>query len=164
MNASTTQFEELDRDVCLELLEGQSVGRVAMALPDGPPHVVPVNYALLRGSIVFRSAPGTTLTHIVNEPVTFEVDQWDPEGRTGWSVVVQGLAYEASDREMEYEDIRLDSVAERQNSRWVRLTPETITGRRIVHGAGGAPDRLRLVPDPDAETWHGGGFERFPSR
>ena len=51
-------------------------------------------------------------------------------------VVVQGLAYEASDWEMEDEEIRLDSVGERQNSRWVRLVPDTITGRRISRSGG----------------------------
>ena len=121
--------EELDRDTCLRLLGAQSVGRLAVAREDGPPHVVPVNYTLLRESVVFRSVPGTKLRQLVHEPVTFEADSWDSEG--GWSVVVEGLAYEASDREMEVEDIQLDSFAEQQNSRWVRLMPSSVTGRRI---------------------------------
>jgi len=164
MNTSTAQFEELDRDVCLELLQGQSVGRVAVTVPDGPPHVVPVNYTMLRGSVVFRTMPGTKLTRLVTEPVTFEADEWDSDGRTGWSVVIQGLAYEASDREMDYEHVHLDSVAERQNSRWVRLAPDTITGRRITGASALTPNRPALLPDPEVATWHGGGFERFPSR
>ena len=124
-------IEELDRQAALELLATRSVGRVAVDRPDAPPHVVPVNYTLLRDSVVFRSAPGTKRDLLVHEPVTFEVDDWDPETRRGWSVVVQGLAYEASDREMEYEDIDLESAAERQNSRWVRLVPQSISGRVI---------------------------------
>jgi hypothetical protein len=71
------------------------------------------------------------------------------------------MAYEASDREMEYEDIHLDSAAERQNSRWVRLTPGTITGRRINRPTG-HPGEPALVADWRMETWHGDGFERFP--
>jgi uncharacterized protein len=90
---------------------------------------------LLRGSIVFRSAPGTKLDLLVTEPVTFEVDWSDPEGRTGWSVVVQGLAYEASDREIDTEDVSLAPFVDRQNSRWVRLVPQSITGRRIVESS-----------------------------
>src|SRR5690242_13200475 len=109
MNAPATLFEELDRDTCLGLLQTRSVGRLAVTRPDGPPLLVPVNYTVLRGSIVFRTTPGTKLTRLVTEPVSFEVDEWDPEGRTGWSVVVQGLAYEASDREMEDEDVPLES-------------------------------------------------------
>jgi hypothetical protein len=58
-----------------------------------------------------------TAGRLVTEPVTFEVDSFDPFLRTGWSVVVEGLAYEPSDREMEYEDINLWPLLERQNSR-----------------------------------------------
>ena len=146
MSAEPT-IEELDRETCLTLLATESVGRLAIARAGAAPHLVPVNYALLRGSVVFRTAPGQKLDLLVTEPVSFEVDSWDPAHGTGWSVVVQGLAYEASDREMEYEDIALDTPAERQNSRWVRLLPNSVTGRRITKpaGADGAP---LLVSDP----------------
>jgi nitroimidazol reductase NimA-like FMN-containing flavoprotein (pyridoxamine 5'-phosphate oxidase superfamily) len=130
--------EELDPDECLRLLATQTVGRLAVAEPDEAPHLVPVNYTLLRGSVVFRSAPGTKLRLLVDEPVAFEADSSDPEGRIGWSVVVRGLAYEASDEEMEVEDIRLPVFVERQNSRWVRLVPQSITGRRIVRPSAAA--------------------------
>jgi hypothetical protein len=33
---------------------------------------------------------------------------------------------------MEIEDVHLPAFVERQNSRWVRLVPESISGRRIV--------------------------------
>ena len=125
-------FEELDPATCLGLLRLQSIGRLAVSRPDAPPHLVPVNYAVVGRSIVFRTTPGTKLDLLVTEPVSFEVDAWDQAGRTGWSVVVQGYAYEASDREMEYEDVSLESVAEQQHSRWVRLVPDSVTGRRVV--------------------------------
>ncbi len=127
--------EVLDQAECLALLGAQRLGRLAVTRgPDVGPHVVPVNYTLLRGSIVFRSAPGTKLDRLVTEPVTFEVDSFDPYMRSGWSVVVEGIAYEASDREMEFEDINLRPLVERQNSRWARLVPRSMTGRRITAG------------------------------
>lgn len=139
MNTLSSQqpvVETLDREACLALLATQAIGRIAVAKADSAPHVVPVNYAMLRGSVVFRTAPGTKLEWLVTEPVSFEVDAFDLEGRTGWSVVAQGFAYEASDREMEIEDVHLDSFVDRQNSRWARLQPRSITGRRIVHPSG----------------------------
>src|SRR5581483_3197774 len=160
MNAPAARFEELDRDSCLKLLGGKQLGRLAVTRPGGPPHLVPVNYTLLRGSVVFRTPPGTKLTLLVTEPVSFEVDDWDPQGTTGWSVVVEGLAYEASDREMDNEEIHLDSAAEAQNSRWVRLMPETITGRRITPPDGGS-DQPVLIPDPGLTSWHGAGPDPF---
>jgi len=141
--------ESLDRETCLALLATQVVGRVAVARQGAAPHIVPVNYTMLRGSIVFRTAPGTTLEWLVTEPVSFEVDVFDLDRRTGWSVVVQGLAYEASDREMDYEDIHLDSFVERQNSRWARLVPGSITGRRILYPSdapGAEPDWTHNFP------------------
>jgi hypothetical protein len=54
--------------------------------------------------------------------------------RSGWSVVVEGLAYEASDREMEIEEIHLRPLLDRPNSRWARLVPRSMTGRRITAG------------------------------
>jgi nitroimidazol reductase NimA-like FMN-containing flavoprotein (pyridoxamine 5'-phosphate oxidase superfamily) len=130
---SDMQIEVLDRAECLALLASQRLGRLAVARNlDVGPHVVPVNYTMLRGSIVMRSSPGTKLTRLVTEPVTFEVDSFDPFLQIGWSVVVEGLAYETSDREIEVEEINFHPLLERQNSRWVRLVPRTITGRRIT--------------------------------
>jgi len=125
-------FEELRPDACLALLRTQNLGRLAVSRPGAAPYVVPVNYSVLRHSIVFRTTPGTKLDLVVTEPVSFEVDHYDDEAEIGWSVVVEGLAYEASDREMEYEDVVVDSAAEQQNSRWVRLMPDLVTGRRVV--------------------------------
>jgi nitroimidazol reductase NimA-like FMN-containing flavoprotein (pyridoxamine 5'-phosphate oxidase superfamily) len=125
-------IQEVDRDTAWRLLGTQSLGRLAVGRPDGPPHIVPVNYTVLRSSVVFRSAPGTKLDLLVTEPVSFEVDYWNPRSRRGWSVVVEGLAYEASDREMEIENLDLEGAVERQNSRWVRLMPQSISGRLIT--------------------------------
>ena len=179
MNASPTVIEELDQEACLELLRTSSFGRLAVARPDGPPHVGPVNYAVLRGTVIFRSAPGTKRSLLVTEPVTFEVDSWDRQSQTGWSVVIEGLAYEASDREMDREVVDLESPAEQQNSRWVRLMPDSITGRRITHPAPEAPlsdfvtdwrtaQHEPVTPDGFVAdwrlgAWHGGGSERFPA-
>lgn len=128
-----TGVEVLDRAECLALLATQRLGRLAVAAePDLGPHVVPVNYAVLRESILLRSAPGTKLRCLVTEPVTFEVDSFDPYMGTGWSVVVEGLAYEASDREIEVEEVNLHPLLDGQNSRWVRIIPRTISGRRLV--------------------------------
>jgi uncharacterized protein len=131
--AHDATVEVLGRAECLALLATQRLGRLAViSRPDRGPHIVPVNYAVLRESIVLRSAPGTKLERLVTEPVSFEVDTFDPFMRMGWSVVIEGLAYEASDREMDVEEINLRPLLDRQNSRWVRLVPRTITGRRIT--------------------------------
>lgn len=127
------ELEEIDRDECLRLLATRSVGRLAVAEPGQAPLVVPVNYALVGESIVFRSDPGTKLRLLVTEPVSFQVDDIDPAQRSGWSVLLQGLAYRASEREID-EAVHLHSFAPGRKDYWVRLVPKSITGRRIRPG------------------------------
>ena len=138
--AEEAALETLDREECLRLLATQNVGRIAVAEAGLAPHVVPVNYVMLGDSVVFRSDRGTKLRLLVTEPVSFEVDFADPFHRTGWSVLVQGLAYQASDWEMEQEDLHLEPYAPGKKSSWVRLVPQTITGRRVRLPEGPGPD------------------------
>ena len=125
-------MQELDREECLRLLATQSVGRVAVSNPGWAPHVVPVNYLLLRDSIVFRSGPGTKLRHLLTEPISFEVDFVDSFHRAGWSVLVQGLAYQLSSWEIDAEDLHVEPFASGKKDYWVRLVAQSITGRRIA--------------------------------
>lgn len=126
-----TVVEVLDRDECFRLLATQNVGRVAAADPGQGPHVVPVNYALLRGSIVFRTGPGTKLRLVTTEPVSFQVDFVDSFHQAGWSVLVRGLAYQASDWEIEAEGVDVAPFAPGPRWQWVRIDPQAVTGRRI---------------------------------
>lgn len=95
----------------------------------GPPLVVPVNYTVHGEAIVFRTDPGTKLDLLREEPVSFQVDLIDPFHRTGWSVLVQGVADVATHLEI---DIELESWAGGDKRHWVRVTPAAITGRRII--------------------------------
>lgn len=84
--------EELEREECLNLLAAVKVGRVGYVV-DGAPRVVPVNFALVEGSIVVRTlAYGELARHALNAKVAFEVDGIDEFFRTGWSVLVVSTA------------------------------------------------------------------------
>ena len=117
----------LSPEECLELLATASVGRVAVALPGGPPLVVPVNYAVEDDVIVFRTDPGSKLDALREHPASFQVDSIDPFHRTGWSVVVQGFAYETSPA-----NVDVDPWESGPKSHWVRIFPGAITGRRLM--------------------------------
>lgn len=122
--------EELSRDECIRLLGAQSVGRLAVALPGDAPTVVPVNYLLERDVVVFRSDLGEKLSRLRQQPVAFQIDQVDYFHRTGWSVLIQGIAYEATHFETDH--LALQAWAQGTKSHWVRIIPATITGRRLV--------------------------------
>ena len=59
----------------------------------GEPMVLPVNHTVVGRRVVFRTFRGSLLHEaLMKEPVAFQVDAFDPERRTGWSVVVRGIA------------------------------------------------------------------------
>jgi hypothetical protein len=68
--------------------------------------------------------------------VAFEVDGYDADRRTGWSVLVRGVATSVEDLE-EVKRLNLLGVwpwadlTERSN--WVRINTLSITGRQVVH-------------------------------
>ncbi len=62
------------------------------------PVILPVRYALMGETVVFRTAPGSKLAAAMRRSVVaFEADRCDPCGNWGWSVLVQGVASEVSD-------------------------------------------------------------------
>lgn len=122
----------LDRDECAALLGTQRIGRVGLATPE--PLVLPVEYALLDGDVVFRTAPGEKLiAAVMGRTVAFEIDEYDVTARTGWSVVVVGTAEEIVDREelTRVEALGLHPWAGELRDRYVRIHAEEISGRRI---------------------------------
>jgi uncharacterized protein len=123
------ELEELSREECMTLLRTQPVGRFAVSQGDAPPHVVPVNYILDGENVVFRSGPGTKLARVAGGVVSFQVDSIDRVRREGWSVLIAGRAYQAFAHEIDH--IRLESYPKGEKERWVRIEPDTVTGRRI---------------------------------
>jgi nitroimidazol reductase NimA-like FMN-containing flavoprotein (pyridoxamine 5'-phosphate oxidase superfamily) len=94
---------------CQELLAGCIVGRIGMFV-NGEPVILPVNYRYVRGSIVFRTALGEKSDAAVMEkPVAFEIDDWDPVRESGWSVLVKGTAQARSSSNKHASDSRPSS-------------------------------------------------------
>jgi nitroimidazol reductase NimA-like FMN-containing flavoprotein (pyridoxamine 5'-phosphate oxidase superfamily) len=126
---ATGALAELSPEECLQLLAAFSIGRLAVAVPDSPPLVVPVNYVLDGDVVVFRSDAGSKLSALRQHPVSFQLDSIDPLHRTGWSVLIQGIAYEATSHEIAH--LNISPWAPGEKSHWVRILPAIITGRVI---------------------------------
>lgn len=128
------QMESLARDECVALLDTVSVGRLAL-LVDDRPEILPVNYAMDGDSVLFRTAEGTVLNRASLTVVAFEADQLDEADQAGWSVLVQGVAQDIGDaidaRSERQRRLSLVSWAPGTRSRWFRIRPDKITGRRI---------------------------------
>ena len=88
----TSKMGVLDEATCVELLESTPIGRIGFST-DGELLVLPINYRWYEHSVVFRTLEGHKLAAAAEQQhVCFEVDHWDADTRTGWSVVVQGVA------------------------------------------------------------------------
>ncbi len=129
---------DLAHEECWRLLATQQVGRLAV-VAERYPIVVPVNYALDGDVVVLRTGPGTLLAAARHAHVSFEVDQLDPLSRTGWSVLVRGLAEEVTGRHRADVVARTRAAGVRpwapgEREHWLRLLPHRVTGRRIVAG------------------------------
>src|SRR3954466_2954079 len=80
--------EELSLEECWELLELEEFGRLAYRLVDEV-HLVPINYAVDAGVLLFRTASGNKLlAAALHSDVAFEIDWHDDHA--AWSVVVRG--------------------------------------------------------------------------
>lgn len=131
--------EELDEAASLALIASGGVGRLAYSGRFGPV-VLPVNYRLYEGTIVFRTAQGSPMDEDLRTgikdaeyKVAFQVDEIDMAAREGWSVLIQGAAH------------HVDSPAERasvakaglevwpggERELFIRIIPTRVTGRRI---------------------------------
>ena len=98
-------IEELDEDQCLSLISGGGIGRIAYVGRFGPA-VLPVNYALQDGAVVFRTAAHGPLDEDLRTGITdadykvaFEIDSIDLATRQGWSVLIQGPAHHVTGTE-----------------------------------------------------------------
>jgi nitroimidazol reductase NimA-like FMN-containing flavoprotein (pyridoxamine 5'-phosphate oxidase superfamily) len=131
---------ELSQQECWDRVATAPYGRLAMSVFDDV-DIVPVNAVLSRGDLYFRTAPGSKLAEIAANPrVAFEVDGYDDD--TAFSVVVKGTA-ERLEHHAEIdaaEDLPLTPWIPTLKYRWVRIHPESVTGRTFRRGP--EPDRF----------------------
>jgi len=133
-------LEELDEAECLRLISPGGIGRIAYSGRFGP-MVLPVNYQLHEGTIVFRTVEDSPLdedlrTGIANAEykVAFEIDDIAPAAREGWSVLIQGALHHV-ESEAERASVRESGVqpwAGGPRDLYLRVIPSRVTGRRIV--------------------------------
>jgi nitroimidazol reductase NimA-like FMN-containing flavoprotein (pyridoxamine 5'-phosphate oxidase superfamily) len=116
------------------LLSTHGLGRVAVTTADGPV-VLPVNYDVIDGDVVFRTAHDAAPAAAVGAEIAFEVDHVDDALSRGWSVLVVGPAEAVTDPEaVRGLEQRAHSApwAGGPRTLWVRIRPARVTGRRIT--------------------------------
>lgn len=133
MEVDRNGLEILDREQCLALLAGVTIGRVGLTT-GALPTVLPVNFYLDGDRILIRTGEGTKLDAALRGAVVaFEVDDFDAFDHSGWSVVVTGVADEVTEPELlqRAEHLALARWAPVGNGRIVAIATEMISGRRL---------------------------------
>lgn len=138
-----SSIETLGPEECEALLAGETTGRVAFVSGQFP-MILPVNYVVFDGLVVFRTDPGSKLTNIPLNPVAFEVD--GRQASHAWSVVVQGHAREVTTAlGNRYDTLRRSDVplmAPGEKAHWIAIEIASISGRSFV-----VRERPRAQPD-----------------
>jgi nitroimidazol reductase NimA-like FMN-containing flavoprotein (pyridoxamine 5'-phosphate oxidase superfamily) len=131
-------LEELSEEQCLKLIAGGGIGRIAYTSRFGPA-VLPVNYVLHDGAVVFRTAENGPLDEDLRTgiagadyKVAFEIDSIDQAAKLGWSVLIQGPAHHVTSPEEEsVREAGVEPWAPGPRELFVRIVPSRITGRRV---------------------------------
>ena len=131
-------LEQLSEEESLRLAAGAVVGRIGFTGRYGPV-VLPVNFKLIDGSVVFRTDGKSSLDEDLRTGITdaeyrvaFEIDQIDETERTGWSVMIQGAAHYLKDQEERTAATAgIDPWAGGDKDVYISIRPALVTGRRI---------------------------------
>ncbi|MBL0886950.1 pyridoxamine 5'-phosphate oxidase family protein [Myceligenerans indicum] len=128
-----TTLERLSAEECHALLETIPIGRIVFT-ENALPAIQPVNFVLDGTDIVVRTRRGSKLVAAAHHAVVaFEVDDYDPDLRTGWSVVLIGRARVVRD-EGELEHLRrlpLATWATGDRPHFIKVEPNMVRGRRL---------------------------------
>jgi hypothetical protein len=102
--------------------------------------VLPVNYKLHEGTIVFRTAHDSPTDEDLRTgirgaqfKVAFEIDDIDPASRAGWSVLIQGSVHhvESDAERASVLGARVEPWAGGARELFLRIVPTRVTGRRV---------------------------------
>lgn len=133
-------MEHLTEAESLRLIAEAEIGRIGFTGRFGPV-VLPVNFAVLDGTVVFRTDSGSTIGEDLHTGITdaeyrvaFEVDEIHSSDRTGWSVLIQGSAHfmtEDAERAA-VERAGVDPWISGDKDVYIQIKPALISGRRVV--------------------------------
>jgi nitroimidazol reductase NimA-like FMN-containing flavoprotein (pyridoxamine 5'-phosphate oxidase superfamily) len=127
-------FSAISPSRCVELLQTQTVGRVAWQAAHEP-EILPVTYVWHENSVIFRTSPSGPLSQL-SQPtdVAFEIDELDQQHHQGWSVVVHGRAQGVT---RPGDVVQLWAVsgvpwAPGMRNVLIRITPTRVSGRLVA--------------------------------
>jgi nitroimidazol reductase NimA-like FMN-containing flavoprotein (pyridoxamine 5'-phosphate oxidase superfamily) len=134
MTGEQDSIRVLSDDESWDLLKSAALGRLVTNV-GGELEIFPVNFVTQGRTVLFRTAEGTKLFGtVMNDKVLFEVD--DHNVVEGWSVIIRGTArvLTAADEIHEADRAQLLPWIATEKLRFVRITPNDVSGRRFIFG------------------------------
>ena len=124
----------LGHEEAWDLMPSVSLGRLVTSVSNQL-EIFPVNFVTQNGTLLFRTAEGTKLfSTVMNDRVLFEAD--DHTVGEGWSVIVRGTARILTTAEELHDADRAQLMpwVATEKLRYVRITPDEVSGRRFQFG------------------------------
>jgi Pyridoxamine 5'-phosphate oxidase len=126
----------LDEAEALRLLASVSMGRIAFT-HEALPAIRPVNHLVDDGVVVVRTHDGVPVVPAAMHEVVvaYQADLLDPVERTGWSVIVTGIARLLRNAEqVAYYQERVEPWVDGDMDQVLSIRPSIVTGLRLVDG------------------------------
>jgi nitroimidazol reductase NimA-like FMN-containing flavoprotein (pyridoxamine 5'-phosphate oxidase superfamily) len=134
-----SETADLTSEECLRLLAAHDFGRLAVGIGEGVPVIRPLHYAFDERSkaLILRIGDGSTLRALSHSAkAAFEIDGIDEHAKTGWSVIVTGVAAMLTGAEIaSLERSEAVTWATSGQTHWVVIRAGTVSGRRIRSAA-----------------------------
>lgn len=128
------RFERLPGPEATALLRTHQVGRVAWESAEGPV-ILPVAYAWAEERIAFRAGSNSLLAALAHSTeVAFQIDEFDVDTGTGWSVLVRGVTDQVTDTATQqwWAPLLPEPWAPGAREVLIRLTAHQVSGRVVV--------------------------------
>ena len=132
-------FDELDEQVCRQLLATVPLGRLGFT-EAALPRILPVHFTVLGDDVVIGCLNGPKVRIAARgDVVAFEADSYDPVTHEGWAVNVIGVARLITDRD---DVAALDALGftpwlPHQERFYFAVRMDAVQGRTLAH----SPDR-----------------------
>jgi nitroimidazol reductase NimA-like FMN-containing flavoprotein (pyridoxamine 5'-phosphate oxidase superfamily) len=133
MKLDSAGLDVLSRKECIDLLSWTPIGRIVFT-DRALPAVQPVTFCLDGEDIVILTGAESKLAVATRDAVVaFEIDDFDPGARTGWSVTIVGRARAVSDPAeiTRLSALPLTAWTQRNRDHFIVVRAEQLSGRRI---------------------------------
>lgn len=136
MDDGRRTLTELPRDEALRLLGSAPFGRVVFTMR-ALPAIRPVNHIMDGEDVLIRTNLGTAVASALaaggDVVLAYEADMIDPDTRTGWSVVVTGVARLVwdPDENARYQRM-LNPWVDNPMDAVIRIHPDIVDGYRLT--------------------------------